>query len=133
MLPTALTYAYPRLCIDTDYDWTAFDFQAFNDDFDWTSDPLNGYWDVVQPVEETINTQQGDCDDYAAVAASYLHETTSKPIRFAFLYRDGGVVPDHVAVGTGKRVYESGVVHDQSLVQYQRASPYTSSFTRTVR
>lgn len=133
MLPTALTYAFPTLCVNTDYDWAGFDLDEFSESFEWTSDPLNGYWDVVQPVEETLETKHGDCDDYAAVIASYLVSETTQPVAMTFLWRGRVPLPDHAVIHVPGRVYSSGTIIDDPLESYAEESQYDHWFTRRIQ
>jgi hypothetical protein len=133
MLPTAVTYAQPRLALNTERNWSNFDPVKYSREFDWTSDPLSGYFDVVQPVEETLETKHGDCDDYAAAIASYLVSETTQPVAMTFLWRGRIPLPDHVVTHVPGRVYSSGVIIEDDIDTYIEESPYDHSFTRRIQ
>jgi len=131
--PTAVAYYQPSLALDTSRDWRGFDIDAFSSEFEWSRDPLNGYWDTIQPIEETLARKRGDCDDYMAVTASALLAETTKSLGVAFLSGTDSIIPDHAVTYTTDRVYSSGTIHERSLSEYAVENEYERWFTRTLR
>lgn len=111
--------------------WGDLNIHAWREGFTWRRDPLKGALDHVSPIETTVETQRGDCDDFAVVAASWLH-AQDRPVYLGISTQR--FIPRHVFVVDGDgRVYEgtgrldpNGYVHD-SLMGYLASVAYTDS------
>lgn len=128
--PSLLMFWLPHRYLDTEIDWSKYNFYQFTHDFDYEMDDWHGLKDTVTPVEQTLNTADGDCDDYAAVAASYLLAETERPVRLALLWRGAA---GHVVCYTDDTVYSSGEIHRLSLRRFCAEQNYTVLKTTTVR
>ena len=114
MIPTALFLAVPGRYLEP---VPEFDPDGFAKRWRYQGDPLWGLWDVARNPHDLIEQAQGDCVDYARLAASWLYFHTDRPIA---LYVMGRVhnPPGHLVAYDGERVYSTGRVHDESLHTY---------------
>jgi hypothetical protein len=127
--PTVILFAIPRLVLQPELDWKGWDPITFDVSFRWKSDPLGGLLDLVTEPEMTRATRRGDCDDYAAVMASYFLSETDDPVRLLGLRRGWTF---HVAVEVAGTIYAS----DQSYLKTERyleKSGYHVMFSRTIQ
>ena len=92
------------------------DIEEFGNNFVHRTDPMNGLYDTVQDVERTIESKEGDCVDYSAVAASWIlqHKNTNPKL---LIYIPKSVSYAHMNVSEGSTLYNNGqVIHNyQSL------------------
>ncbi len=120
----------PERYVKPELDWSSFDLRWFNKKFTWQEDKLFGVWDRLQPVEETLSKRQGDCEDYAFVAASYLLSETDEPVSLAYLMRG---VEAHIVCFTDDAVYSSGKTFEWTLGQYCLQKNYKTVYTNELR
>lgn len=132
--PTADFVLRPQRYLETDRDWSDFDFDVWSyKTYDWEQDDWNGLKDTVQTVTLTIETGAGDCDDYALVAASYLKSETNHDCEIVALYskffRRGHLIVYDISDET---VYSSGSIFDKTLDEYVARSAYHWTINRKI-
>lgn len=91
-------------------------------DYDWKNDPFFGLKDVIKPVDETIESGEGDCDDYAAVVASVLSKR-GEEFTVHVCWRWWRPL-FHMFVTDGDVIYSSGQIVDKSVDEYVAESVY---------
>lgn len=129
--PSLLVFARAARYLDTEYDWDSFDLRRWSDEeYTWRQDPWNGMRDFVQPPRETIRTGEGDCDDYALVAASWAAATDRDGLGMAVCGRGPGL--HHMLAFDDEHTYSSGDVEAQTPGEYLDGSRYTWIYTRRV-
>ena len=110
--------------------WSRFDLEGWSqEEYEWVEDGWNGLKDFATRPEETINTNTGDCEDYALVAASVLH-SRDLPTYLTFCWNWSGTM--HMVAHTPNYVYSSGNILEKDIEQYIEDSEYTHSITRHV-
>jgi hypothetical protein len=127
--PTVLLFLIPSIVLRIDRDWSDFDPITFDTTFRWKQDPLGGFLDIVRPVRNTIQTRRGDCDDYAAVMASYFLAETDEPVRLLLLRRDFTL---HVAVEASGTIYASDMSY-LNTDSYLRKTEYHIMYSKTLQ
>lgn len=125
MIPTMLAMLYPPLALNPDAIPRTFDPKSFN--FNWTRDPLSGFLDVVRPVEETLNSHSGDCDDAAFLVASWA-EKEGMEWELGILFNT--VLPRHMVVVTEDFVYSNTTSMRVDFEEYVKNSRYNWGFKR---
>jgi len=106
------------------------DLQSWSDRFSWREDPWNGLRDTAQPVPKTLQSGEGDCEDYAFVAASKRIEEGCTDVSLGLRLDP---TPAHVVVHDGDRIYSSGVISEEpDRDQYARESRYSHILWRNV-
>jgi hypothetical protein len=134
--PSLWSAVHPHSIIDTNNHsfWQAFDIESWSErEYRWVQDDWNGMKDTVQAPSQTVIDGTGDCDDYAAVAATYLWHNTDRTIVFAYMYDIGIPVTGHMVTYDGERVFSSGVIRHTDPRAYADAHGYDICMTRTAR
>jgi hypothetical protein len=91
------------------------DIEKFADEFKHSRDKLNGIYNTVTPVTETVKNKRGNCVDYSAFAASWVK-------------RNYGKMPTIVVYAPKKarlghmNVYADGTIYDY-YKNYYNTSP----------
>lgn len=70
-----------------------FDFEEWRQDFFWVEERKIS---AVKPIKKTIEEQNGDCEDFAAVAVSWMKKVGFDTVSFGFFWREGNILPVHV-------------------------------------
>lgn len=109
-----------------------FDFEAWADEFEWTQDPWNGWLDVAATVPETIETERGDCEDYALVAVSWGLVRDRSGLGMAFCFPPRSPVARHVIAYDDERVYSSGRIVEKTPSEWLEDSRYVRMLRRSV-
>jgi len=126
---TVLSYIFPQKFVNVDA-VRDVSIEEFSDTYTWVQDDWNGLKDVITPVNETLEIEEGDCDDYAAVAASWAIENNREPVSFAYYF--DGYRPRHVVAVDNNRVYSSGSVVETSIEDHITESEYDWYIARTI-
>lgn len=84
------------------------EFEWWTTDYEWERDEWNGYMDLAQPVTTTLETERGDCEDYALVALSHAVNVGRDEAGLAVAFR--GLTPRHVIAYDETAVYSSGAI-----------------------
>lgn len=131
--PTPLFILAPSRFLDSQAA-AYLDIETWSDNFEWERDDWGGFKDTVTPVAETIETQTGDCDDYAAVVASWA-VARDRDVSLLLCWERGSrlPVPDHIAVVDNESVYSSGLILPMSAEAYIQWSHYERYRVRTVQ
>lgn len=127
-VPSVVAFAFPRWFVDRSA-VADLDIEAFSRRFDWRQDKWDGFHDTIRPVAKTIDTETGDCEDYALVAASWClaHD---RPVRLGLCFE--GWALSHVVAVDAERVYSSGALWNTDLDTYIEDSKYDSVLQRRV-
>lgn len=81
------------------------DLRSFMNRFTHQTDEMNGMYDVVAEVPQTIESERGDCVDYSAVASSWLiYHTDIKPN--IIVYAPTAKQYGHINVYAGGKIYD---------------------------
>lgn len=139
---TPWLYFFPQRYIDT-VSVAEIDFPAWSDRYEWRQDGWNGLKDFAQPVQKTIETEEGDCEDYALVAASEMKRRGAESVYLGFCFKTyaGIPVPRHVVAASkdGADNYQEEVVfssgrrlYDTSKEQYVGSSQYQFAIWREI-
>lgn len=122
---TPFVFIWPRRYIDRSETVRRLNFEKWSENFTWEQDEWDGWKDFAQTPQETLQSQRGDCEDYALLAASWSH-ARGRGASLAFCFPKGSPVPRHVvAADDVKRVYSSGTIHkNTSLHEYIEDSDY---------
>jgi hypothetical protein len=127
--PTVVLFLFPSIVLKPNVDWSTFDPITFDTTFRWKQDPLGGFLDIVRPIRKTIETRRGDCDDYAAVMASYFLAETDEPVKLLVLRRD---FTFHVAVEANGTIYASDMSY-LNTDSYLRKTEYHIMYSKTLQ
>lgn len=131
--PSFLLIIAPNTVVNPDAIPEDFDFEQWRVNFSYTEDRVA---DLVQPIKVTIEEQHGDCDDFTAVAASWMLTQDFDDVWVGFLSRPLQVLPSHT-VAVGRRedqtvVFSNGARTFNTLEEWGKLSGYKSSFKRRV-
>jgi hypothetical protein len=126
-------WLWPHRYIQCSHEWLAFDlFEWSQTEYEYRRDPP-GFWnDRAQRPEETVERNDGDCEDYALVAASWAC-SHGRDVGLAVTghSRYGVPVPTHMVAFDDTYVYSSGVIRDQSVPEFVATSEeYDWSLTK---
>lgn len=127
---TALVFLYPRPYLDVDAAGQ-IDIESWSTAYEWRRDAWKGFRDIAQPVTETIETEAGDCEDYALTAASWARANDRDGIGLAVCF--DGVIPAHVIAFDTERTYSSGDITEESVSAYIERSEYGRALRRRIR
>lgn len=130
---TPLVFAFPDYYVERSAFWADVDLVDWSrQTYEWTQDDWNGVRDFAQSARKTYETGQGDCEDYALVAASVLASRDRSDLHFAIV--SGGVLPEHFVLydAGDQRVYSSGRIYDATFAEYLDESRYTHRVTRRI-
>jgi len=101
--------------------------------YTYDPDPWQGWNDFLTPPEEMLSMNaEGDCEDYAFLAASVLASRGVSPIDIVFLTAEDGV-GGHVLCATEARVFSSGDVFNRPLREWLPETRWTLPIRRRVR
>lgn len=130
--PTPLFVVSPRGFLDPEAA-KYLDIIEWSETFEWQADDWGGWKDTVDPVPTIIDSQIGDCDDYAAVVASWAI-ANNLDATLLYCWEPGSFMPtpDHIAVAVCDYVYSSGLIRPITPEEYIRQSKYARLRTRTV-
>lgn len=126
---TPFIFLWPKRYIDP-HATIAIDLETWSDTFEWSEDPWNGYQDFAQPVRQTIQSREGDCEDYSLVAASWL-VSRGEDVELVCCF-DENFAPTHVVCYDGERVYSSGAIFDKNLDEYLNWAGFRASFSVSI-
>lgn len=131
---TARSFLQPTRFVAPEALPEGFDLEEWAHDYRWEPDDWNGYQDTISPIEETVRTARGDCDDFAAVAASWAVREHRERIGFAYLWESGtDWWPTHMVCYDEERVYSSGAIADRGLTDWVAHSDYNWAIRRQIR
>ena len=108
--------------------------------FDYRRDPFFGLYDIARHPADVVETGEGDCVDFARLAASIVYHMTPRPLA---LYVAVNIsihhpirsirTPFHVMVYDGTYTYSTrGGVTEESLVEYSRRTERTLMVRRRI-
>lgn len=109
------------------------DIREFGENFTHELDPMNGMYNVVADVEETIQKQRGDCVNYSALAASWiLYHTNQQPKLIVYAPENKGGM-GHINVFDGNTIYDTGdVVEGITVSQFEDSQDYYKIYENSV-
>lgn len=114
MIPSAAFIATPRRFLEpVDY----LDMDRFADRWEYAQDPLWGLYDIARSPFEVLDQAEGDCVDFARLAASHLFYNTAHDIAL-YVAAQRRMPPGHVIVYDGVRCWSTGEVYEESPVEY---------------
>lgn len=129
---TPFTYLAPSRYLSTGEFWRDFDIEHWSETFyDWTPDEWNGLRDFAKPPDRTVEEAEGDCEDYALVAASWAVANDRTGVGLAFCIGPKPW-PTHVVAYDADRVYSSGVITEQSLESFLDRTKYSRTLRRRI-
>lgn len=97
------------------------DIREFMSEFTHEMDEMNGLYDVVGDVSETIESKSGDCVDYSAVVASWLIQHTNSNPRIVVYAPAGGVRYGHMNTYGGGEVYDYHGIYNKNPENYAKS------------
>lgn len=100
------------------------DIEEFADVFHHRTDAMNGAYDVLKPVEKTIASKTGDCEDYSAVAASWILQHKQVRPKIQLQIPEEPQLMGHINVTDGQRVYDNGNIYNVSQYGYDVRSDF---------
>lgn len=122
---TPLTFLMPSRYIDRSDFWTEFDIKEWSSKtYKWKQDSWTGYRDFAKRPAETISDGEGDCEDYALVAASWALAQDRQGVGLGFCWKRFDPRPRHAITFDDELVYSSGKITRESVEEYLRRSPY---------
>lgn len=117
---TALVYLFPKRYVGE----LDIDLEEWSEEFEWEEDPHQGYLDYLSPLEQTVESGKGDCEDYAFVALSAMKAEGRSGVDLVWCYEGNYPYPKHVVVYDGEKVYSSGYIFPESLDEYVERNGY---------
>ena len=130
---TPLTFIAPSKYVDEDQFWAEFDLKAWaSRRYYWEQDPWNGIRDFAKRPKETVRDEEGDCEDFALVAASWALANGRKDVGLAFCWEWPYPWPRHVIAYDTDRVYSSGHISEQTVDEWVAESKYAFSLSRQI-
>lgn len=122
---TPLTFLMPQRYIDTSDLWEKFDIEEWSSSvYEWKNDPWNGYRDFAKRPAETVSDGEGDCEDYALVAASWALSQGHQGVGLGFCWKRPYPWPRHAIAFDNDYVYSSGKICQESVGKYIDRSQY---------
>lgn len=94
----------------TNYEHVSDGLHKFYTVFEEILDPLNGIYDVVNPVEQVITEKKGDCVDFSNLTISYLLRHSNKDIKLFVMidpFNNSGETIGHISVFSDNVIYDS--------------------------
>lgn len=99
------------------------DIISFMNRYTHELDEMNGMYDVVSEVRQTIESEKGDCVDYSAVAASWLIQHTSdRPT--IIVYAPTSKQYGHINVYSGGKIYDYNGIYECNPREFARSREY---------
>lgn len=130
---TPFTFLFPWRYVETGEPWSSLDLDDWSaDEYDWIADDWNGFKDFASPPRETLDLGEGDCEDYALVAASWALTHGRDGVGIAFCIEKPRVWPTHVIAFDEERVYSSGYITTQSVDSWLDNSDYDYALRRRI-
>lgn len=71
-----------------------FNLDTWRENFFWVEERKIS---AVKPIPMTLEEERGDCEDFAAVAVSWMKKRGYEDVSFDFYWREGQILPTHVA------------------------------------
>lgn len=131
---TVFLFLRPKSFIDHEWPWDKFDLESWSENrYTWSQDDLNGLLDYAQSPNDTLNSETGDCEDYALVALSNIIDDDPEEAGLGFLYTAEFPPKAHVIAYDDKRIYSSGQIREQSPEEYRNESRYDYMIKRPVK
>lgn len=131
---TPFTYLFPSHYIETGEAMASLDLESWSrTEYDWVSDPWNGLRDFAKPPSETLEEAEGDCEDYALVAASWALANDRNDVGIAFCIQKPKFWPTHVIAFDDEHVYSSGYISSSSVDSWLEGSDYDYALRRRIR
>lgn len=122
---TMFTFASPGRYVPREEFWQEFDLHSWADeDYEWTEDPWNGYFDFAQHPRDTVSRGRGDCEDFALVALAWAAANGREGLGLAFCWEWPYPWPRHVIAFDDERVYSSGNIRECSVEEWVEDSDY---------
>lgn len=131
---TPFTYLFPSRYVDGGEAVASLDLESWSrTEYDWVSDAWNGFRDFAKPPTQTLDDEEGDCEDYALVAASWALANDRTGVGLAFCIEKPKVWPTHVIAFDDERVYSSGNISGESVDSWLEDSKYDYALRRRIR
>lgn len=131
---TPFTFLFPSRYVDTGESVASLDLESWSRaEYDWVSDAWNGFRDFAKPPSKTLDDEEGDCEDYALVAASWALANDRPGVGLAFCIEKPKVWPTHVIAFDDERVYSSGNISAESVESWLEGSDYDYALRRRIR
>jgi len=128
-----LTMVAPERYVDRDSFWSGFAFERWShEDYEWTQDPWNGFRDFASRPRETVDREEGDCEDYALVALSWAVATDRQGAGLGFCWEWPYPWPRHVVAFDEERVYSSGHIAERGIEEWVEDSRFGFHVERRV-
>ena len=121
---TPFVFAAPRRYVGRGSRWGGFDFEAWSNRYEWRQDEWNGWLDVARRPDDTVEAEEGDCEDYALVAASWALATGRTPVGLGFCFTGRLPIPRHAIAYDRERVYSSGEMREETVDDYVDRTEY---------
>jgi hypothetical protein len=130
---TPLTFLFPRRYVARDRSWAEFDLETWSrTEYEWREDAWNGFRDFARRPADTVSQGEGDCEDYALVAASWAASRGRDDVGLAFCWESTRPWPTHVVAFDDRRVYSSGHIHVAEVDEWVDDSRYAFALKRRV-
>jgi hypothetical protein len=97
------------------------DIREFMSEFTHEMDEMNGLYNVVRDVSETIESKSGDCVDYSAVAASWIIQHTNSNPKIIVYAPAGEVKYGHMNTYGCGRVYDYHGIYNKNPENYAKS------------
>lgn len=126
LCPKALLSSHVGV-LSIDIEWWSENVYEYKDD-DW-----GGYKDIVSKPLDTVENGIGDCDDYAAVAASWEYGH-GNDVRLLFLYtNEMPPHPEHIVAAASGRIYDSGHIWENTTpAEFLEQTRYDGFINRNI-
>lgn len=120
-----LTILIPARYVDRSDFWTELNIEEWSSEvYKWKQDPWKGYRDFAKRPVETISDGEGDCEDYALVAASCALTQGQQGVGLGFCWKRFDPRPRHVIAFDGEFVYSEGEIRRESVEEHIDRSQY---------
>ena len=132
---TPFAVLWPDRYVSDDRDlWSAFDIEEWSRrGYDWVEDDWNGILDFAKRPNETLADGEGDCEDYALVAASWALANDRPGVGLAVCWEWPYPWPRHAIAYDDERVYSSGHVTEESVDEFNEREGYRFALRRPLR
>lgn len=134
MIPTFLALAFPGLRLDPMHAYR-FSFEEWRTcEYNWDQDDFGGLLDLTQSVPKTIELGNGDCEDFAFVAASWgISHNKETSIGIVGVKKFGIPLVQHVVAVVDGYIYSSGEKIEATLDEYvEQHDTYTWGIERSI-
>lgn len=130
---TPLTFLFPGRYVERGPFWSTFDLEGWSRSvYTWTEDPWNGVRDFAGRPSKTVSRGEGDCEDYALVAASWALARGYEGVGIAFCWESSRPWPTHVVAFDDERVYSSGDITRGTVDEWVADSTYAFALRRRI-